>query len=204
MSYIDTFDHEYLADLGYLPIYRPLVRVDGGHWGSYDFSATPENLILGGGCGEHPGLVLHNLGSVAATFVYAQLTEEEEDTLPQDTQHKLLDLFYAEGRLEFCSWSIEQYANLRDMAQSPAMSTPLSDGQKVEDWLIQSLGEFIWFSLPDLNPHQDFLLQVLDGRELPAPIRNVKCHPPGYPLCAGRHIINGKLKWGNYRWNHYL
>ena len=48
MSYIDSFDHEYIGSLGYLQIYRPLQEIKGDKWGEYDFSAKPNNLILGG------------------------------------------------------------------------------------------------------------------------------------------------------------
>lgn len=56
MSYIDGFDHEIIGTLGYLPIYHPLEAIEGdGGWGAYDFNASPQNLVLGGGSGEHPG-----------------------------------------------------------------------------------------------------------------------------------------------------
>ncbi|WP_417533835.1 hypothetical protein [Marinobacterium stanieri] len=51
MSYIDSYDHEYIGSLGYLPIYRPLQVIEGDKWGGYDFSATPDNIVLGGGSG---------------------------------------------------------------------------------------------------------------------------------------------------------
>ena len=73
MSYIDAYDHEYIGSLGYLPIYRPLQVIDGDKWGGYDFSATPDNLVLGGGSGEHPGLVVHKPGSLVAKFLYDQI-----------------------------------------------------------------------------------------------------------------------------------
>lgn len=28
MSYIDTFDHEYIGNIGYLPIYHPLSTIE--------------------------------------------------------------------------------------------------------------------------------------------------------------------------------
>ena len=50
MSYIDSFDHEYIGHLGYLPLYHSLVEVEGDKRGSYDFSASPQNLVLGELC----------------------------------------------------------------------------------------------------------------------------------------------------------
>ena len=96
MSYIDGFDHEIIGTLGYLPIYHPLETIEGdGGWGAYDFSATPQNLVLGGGSGEHPGLVVHHLPTLAARFLLDSLTEAQAETLSRDESEYVDELYYA-------------------------------------------------------------------------------------------------------------
>jgi hypothetical protein len=43
MSYIDTFDHEYVANFAILPLYHPIVNVEG--LGGEDFSCGPKILF---------------------------------------------------------------------------------------------------------------------------------------------------------------
>lgn len=186
--------------LGYLPIYHPLENIEGDKWGGYDFSATPENLILGGGSGEHPGLVLHKLECLVAKFLYDQITDEEEANLSKENRDYLIDLCYADDVLEFCSWSIRQFSDLKDMAQSMNFLAPLGDDAEVEEWLCKSVGELIFFSLSELNPEHSRLLEIFAPFGIQATMRNVACVPPGYPSCGGRRIINGKVVWGLNRW----
>jgi hypothetical protein len=56
MSYIDTFDHELVGFFAGLPLYHPLEAVMGS--GGDEFGCTPLHLMLGGGDGEHPEVVL--------------------------------------------------------------------------------------------------------------------------------------------------
>ncbi|TCI01188.1 hypothetical protein EZV61_19055 [Corallincola luteus] len=200
MSYIDSFDHEYIGYLGYLPIYRPLQEIKGDKWGGYDFSAKPNNLVLGGGSGEHPGLVVHKLESVAAKFLYDQLLDEEEEKISKVDTDYIIDLCYADEILEFCSWSINQFAELKEMAEAKTFMTPLAEDEEVEDWLCKSIGELVFYSLRDLNPEHSKLLRIFSPFNIQATMRNVACPPPGLPSCGGRRVIDGELKWGLNRW----
>lgn len=201
MSHIDSYDHEYIGQLGYLPIYRPLETIKSDKWGSYDFGAHPGNLVLGGGSGEHPGLVVHKLESLVAKFLYDQLTEEDDEIIAKADRDYLFDLIYTDEIFEFCEWSIDHYVSLKEMAQSLAFLTPLSENEKVEDWLAKSLGELIFFSLSELNPEHEKLSGIFSPFEITWTMRNVTCVPPGYPACGGRRVIDGKLYWGLHRWN---
>jgi len=200
MSYIDSHDHEYIGCLGYLPIYRPLQNIEGDKWEGYYFSANPRNLILGGGCGEHPGLIVHKLECIAAKFLYDQITEEEEEKISKKDTDYLIDLCYADEILEFCSWSVNNYASLKEMAGSTTFITPLGEDEEVEEWLCKSLGELVFFSLRDLNPEYEKLLEIFGPFGIEATMRNVACPPPDFPACGGRRISNGKVVWGLNRW----
>jgi hypothetical protein len=157
MSYIDCFDHEYIGRLGYLPIYRPLQVIEGEEWGAYDFSATPDNLVLGGGSGEHPGLVIHKLECAAAKFLYYHIDEEHKEN-------------------------------------------PLKDDEEVEDWLIKSIGELVYFSLHELNSEHLRLAEIFAPFQIWSSMGNVACNPPGYPITGGRIVEDEKVCWGKHRW----
>lgn len=201
MSYIDCFDHEYIGSLGYLPIYHPLEEIKGGGWGHYDFSASTTNLILGGGGGEHPALVVHKPESLAATFLYHQLSDEQADSLSKSESDYLIDIRFPGEILEFCGWTIRQMATLKEMAESVAFITPLQNDEDVEDWICKSLGELVFYSLPELNPEQERLVALFSRFPIYAAMRNVACTPPGYPKSGGRVIVDGKLEWGRSRWD---
>lgn len=201
MSHIDGYDHEIIGSLGYLPIYHPLETIEGdGGWGAFDFSATPQNLVLGGGSGEHPGLVVHHLPSLAARFLLDSLAESESALLSREESDYVGELYYVSDTLEFCGWSIRQYAALLEMAQSVTFMHPVGENEAVEDWLERSLGELIWFALPELNPEHARLAAIFQRFGINPTMRNVAVDPPGYPPCGGRIIINGSLTWGHQRW----
>ncbi len=196
MSYIDIFQHEYLGHLGYLPIYHPLENIEEGG----DFNATPANLILGGGSGEHPALVIHHLESLVAHFLSEQISDQELDKIPKEDRDFFCDLlsFYSDS-LEFCGWSVDRYIALNKMAKSTAFITALKKKQSVEEWLCLSLGEFVFFSLPELNAHHERLVKIFSPFCIPASICNVSFPPPGYPLGGGFRIVDGKPVYGQYR-----
>jgi hypothetical protein len=202
MSYIDTFDHEYIGSINGLPIYHPLEEVLSPKWGDYDFACSPKNLVIGGGSGEHPGLILHKLEALVAKFICYQLSEEREENLLEQDLEWLQDLAWTPDSetLEFCGWSLRQMAEFVAMASSPIHSNPLREEQSAEDWLSWSIGELVYFSLPDLNPLQPKFENLMGLQPVNAIMRNVMCDPPGYPLCAGRTVENGKIHWGRYRW----
>ena len=60
MSYIDTFDHEFIGFIAGLPIYLPLETVTASDIPS-EFGCSPQNLIIGGGDGEHPAIIVTDL-----------------------------------------------------------------------------------------------------------------------------------------------
>jgi hypothetical protein len=87
MSYIDTFDHELVGFFAGLPLYRPLEIVAGS--GGDEFGCTPLQLVLGGGSGEHPAVVLAQPRAAVVWYLQATLPADRP-ALSQEPQ-RLLD-----------------------------------------------------------------------------------------------------------------
>lgn len=197
MSYIDTFDHEYCGHLGYLPIYHPLETVQNGD----EFDCDPSCLVLGGGSGEHSALIVEKLEFVVASFLLDIVEQQTEIDISPNTVEKLQDIYCdtRDSAFLFNKWSIREYAAIQEMAKSKVNFTPLKEDQSVEDWIFSSLGEFVYFSLPELVALPEKVLIEFRKADLGARLCNVRCLPFGYPKLYGRLVIDGELKWGKHR-----
>ncbi len=195
MSYIDSFDHEFVGFFAYLPIYHPLQAFEGDGRGAEDFGGNPENLILGGGSGEHPGLVLHRLESMVATFLSDQLSQEDEIEIGEDAMEWLDELAWPDYQevLEFCGWQAEDMYRLVEYSEGKRFDL------SVENWILCGLGEFVFFSMPEVNPVHDQLSQAVASIEIVNKWNAVHLPPPGYPRIYGRKVVDGKLVHGIYR-----
>lgn len=187
MSYIDTFNHEIVGNLNGLPIYHPLEVVKGSY--PEDFDCTPQNLVLGGGAGEHPGLVIHHLGSLAASYLLFCIEKDQDFRgamaygLPKETIKKVRDIAYGNGnRLTFHEWSMRHHSDFVERAKSSLHGRPLEDKQSAEAWIFLSIGEFVWFSLPELNEKLDEIMSLpgIAGWDMGINMGNVTCPPPNY------------------------
>ena len=201
MSHIDSYDHEYIGQLGYLPIYHPLQHIEKVRWGDYDFGADPSNLVLGGGSGEHPGLVLHKLECFVAKFLLSAISEKEEASISEEDRDFLANLVYSkhEHIFEFCEWRVDEYSRLHEMAKTGTTGEPLREDQTVEDWLMLSIGEFVYYSLPELNPEKERLDKIFGKFSFYPSMFNVNIPPPGYPEERGRLLKDGEVIWGVHR-----
>ena len=201
MSYIDTFDHEYVADFAGMPLYHPIVSVEGA--GGEDFACSPRNLVLGGGSGEHPALVLKHLSCLALHFVTHAIPDEEESTTFHDQFRddpiiNHLDCEYSE-LFEYASWSVHDFHSFYERCSSLALNLPYDADSSLsfEDWLAISIGELVWFSLPDLIQDLDRVRERYPNLQ---PIAwNVLMPPLGYPTKFGRKFQDGEVIWGNSR-----
>lgn len=213
MSYIDCFKHELLGYFNGLPINHPLEKISGDGWGKEDFSATPENLILGGGGGEHPALVLHNLPSLVAQYLLLAIENNEkhfpELKIPISSKiiDAVTDICYTGPELEFCYWSMIDMHEFVNNAKSPLHPTPIesdANSHAVEDWIKNSIGEFIYYSLPDLLPDDSNKL-FDEFREWGTGywMKNVVCPPPNYIKTRKESL--SEESWqevGYFGWNY--
>jgi hypothetical protein len=158
MSYIDTIPHEQLGSLAGYPLYHPLATRLAAR-GDYDFGCSSANVVLGGGSGEHPAMVVHQLPQLAMHYLLFRLETLSEDN-PDDLQNalefleiRLLDrITPVQECLETCGWQLEQLAELVRRSQDASRPTPYSpkDHTSVEHWLAYSLGEWLWYCHPAL------------------------------------------------------
>lgn len=200
MSYIDTFDHELVGFFAGLPLYHPLESVTGA--GNDEFSCTPLQLVLGGGSGEHPAVVLTNPTAAVAAFLQVALPPDSPP-FSTEAQQFLDELPPLQECLHFAGWFIADYSAFHDRCNAPSYITPYRVEQDglLETWILCNLGEFVYFSMPDLV--LDLRVHLADVcAQVRSPVySNVLILPPGYVSPAGRyHTASGDVIWGNHAW----
>lgn len=208
MSYIDSFDHEFVGYFGGLPLYHPLV--DYVAQPGDEFGCTTQQLIIGGGSGEHPALILRRPELAVAQFALRIFGEEENRTIKTrfdeeaanivsrwsfDYFDQFLDILPSQA-LEYVWWTVEDYYDFHQLCSSPAFYTPFRREEWTFDhWLLISLGEFIVYAMPELVP--ELVSQMPGIRQVKHRLyTNILLPPPGYPILAGRRVIDGKIVWG--------
>lgn len=205
MSYIDLFKHNLLGHFLLLPIYLPLENSNGE-----EFSFTTENLVIGGGSGEHPAIVIHNLDKVVAMYLLHCLItlEENGQEIPQEIYDQLYDLANDKRKvLEFCNWSIDTYRNFAEMvdkyALNPAQCSIFDGAINYEDYLASAIGEFLYHSIPEIVPNFEKFKQINVGDYARFFFHAVSCPPPNYrkhkPQLPENDFWRDK---GSFYWNY--
>jgi hypothetical protein len=196
MSHIDSFPHEIVGLFGGLPVYHPLDDIRG------DFECSPRQIVLGGGSGEHPALVIDPLPATA-TFLADRLS------YAQDKRHEKLHPFVdawseviamhvpdAPGdALTFYDWTEETHRRFRARCMSAAMPVPYEDIPmfgSLETWLARGFGEFIFYAMPELVSE---IIERLDDPYEPffhIHYNNILLIPPNMPVYANGGNAFGK------------
>lgn len=203
MSYIDTFDHEFVGFFVGLPLYHPTETVRARQHAD-EFGCSAGQLVLGGGAGEYPALLVTDPGGAVLYFLHFWL-ELSPDGRPEygAVSPQLPEAPPVERCLCFAGWHVRDYANFSERCQSYAIPTPYDPEQHslVEEWILGSLGEFIYFAMPELAADTLRPLAPLRSRVNRPIFYNVTILPPNYGAPAGRaHSTTGELLWGNYPW----
>jgi hypothetical protein len=171
MSHIDSFKHEIIGLFGCIPVYNPLEEIEG------DFKAKPGQLILGGGSGEHPAMVVEDSTQAVALYLKHSLEpllnpELSVNRFPlkkvaKDWLEKIQPFLTADPAsiCVFYDWTDEDHQRFAKYCTSDVLPNPHWKGDLYE-WLPVSFGEFIFFAMPGLvpevmeklgeNPHQFF------------------------------------------------
>jgi hypothetical protein len=207
MSYIDSFDHEFVGFFLGVPLYHPLQTVEDG--GGSDFGCTPDQLVLGGGDGEHPAMILTDMGAAVKHFLaYAlamrdddrpQRREESMPNVPETSRALLDDTPGSVDLLRFPGWTLADYVEFHRECLAASAPRPYSPDEHglVEEWLVCSLGELVYFAMPE---QVEGVLR--DLQDVSAAVRtpyfcNVLIPPPGYRLPFGKVIDRaGDVMWG--------
>jgi hypothetical protein len=214
MSYIDTIDHELVGIFAGLPVYHPLETLSGNEPTSGDFNCTPAHLVLGGGSGEHPAVVLQRPDVAVASFIqtwrdHAPAAQPTRDAVSLHADvaawEPFLEEMYAIPEHEiwhFAGWSVPTYASFYSLCQSETLWHPYdaTQSETFEHWLTASFGEFVFFALSELCPNNATHLPRAKEVIQDALYVNVLVPPPGYRLPYGRRLQNGQIRWGNLRW----
>lgn len=75
MPHIDCYDHSHVGSICGIALYHPLVNIPVE--GTYNWVATPENFLLGGGSGEHSSMIIRNLAF--CVYLYLEHIGELQD-----------------------------------------------------------------------------------------------------------------------------
>lgn len=216
MSYCDTFDNEFVGYFGGIPVYHPLEAVPPTLNDPECFACGPENLLIGGGRGEHPGIVVKSPEETVDCFVRAWLadenpflsSEERQSLKPaleiwlgaadqRHTKHRRVwsDVF------EFAGWRVADFVEFTTRCASRAFHRPFDQScdDSLEQWLAESIGEFIFLAMPELAGDSIERLGDLRSCVKGAIYKNVLLLPPGYPAW-GRRESNGHVTWGISAW----
>jgi len=219
VSYIDTFDNEFVGYFGGIPVYHPLEVVPALPNGDpRRFACGPENLVIGGGPGEHPGIVVKAPGEAVVCFIRAWLDEDNPVLSPEerqaiqpavsawldaDARQSSNDMQRREWRhiFEFAGWQAADYVEFSTRCASRAFLRPFDPGEddSLEQWLAASVGEFVLFAMPELAQEAIHRLGDL-RRDVSGDIyKNVLLLPPGYPVW-GRREVDNQVIWGISAW----
>jgi hypothetical protein len=213
MSYIDTFDHELIGYFGGIPVYHPLESVEATNENPRDFACNPTQLLIGGGHGEHPGIVIVSPTEAAMHFLVAFL-KEPTTNLDEATRmgwNQIVEPWANNpARLfecpwikvfDFAGWKTEDYVSFHERCTSPAFMRPFRPDQDgpLESWLASSVGEFLVLAMPELI--EPLVLKLGKLRETidSALYHNILLPPPGYPN-GGRKEVNGSVNWRIETW----
>ncbi len=175
MSHIDSHEHELVGYFARLPVYHVLdteTEYDPDS-DDPDFFIGYRQLVIGGGSGEHPGLIMVNPDLAVKAYV---LAVNDEETRPSERKFtinsELEDAFREELRdtdeldmLVFAGWGTETHVNFYNKCKSEAMQYPYNEDDYMVsfvDWLMHGFGEFIYFAMPDLAPDTIALLKPFE------------------------------------------
>jgi hypothetical protein len=175
-----------------------------------EFECNASTLLVGGGSGEHPALAIRGLDSLVAEFLLFDLDMDGvhghgRRVRPLEASlEELQNLVYAEDReLRFIDWQMRDHWSFYQNALSPLNATPLEAGGDCERWIRLSLGEFVYFSLPELCTHFAHIEDLAgvgkrNGWRPGYCMKNVSCPPPGY-MPSRRDAARGFFRWEDSR-----
>ncbi len=183
LSYIDSYKHQQVGLFGNIPVYRPLENIapsDNPRWDG-DFGCSIQQLVIGGGSGEHPGLVIQNPAAAVAEFALTC----EDFTDDEARCNELYPLLVGEPFL-FAGWGVADYHGFFEHCTSATLPNPFDPdgGISFETWLLAGIGEFIYYAMPDLALETVALIAPLHVEKHHIRYNNITIIPPNMPVYA--------------------
>ena len=180
MSHIDSFKHQIVGVFVCIPVYRPLVTIDG------DFYCDENQLVLGGGSGEHPALVLKDPEAAAAWFLYEEIPglniSEEEKTEWREKVSRYVNR-NVDDILEFYDWLEMDHRRFYELCTSDKVSsTYFGNERSFEEWLVLGFGEFVYYAMPHLAPNVVATSEAPYAPFLHTEYNNILLIPPNFPV----------------------
>lgn len=200
MSFIDTIEHSHVGSFMDISIYHPLVSTTDND----DFLVTRKNLLIGGGSGEHPALILKDIDVCVWMFLDAcfDLETHEADEIKSARKgwQKISDNYNSSSEnLDFISWSLEQLVQFSNRVKKKAKKE-LKYYQKKDEILSYSIemlinimiGEFVFFSGKSLISEElnDYINNNLHDNIVRPIFCAVVVQPKGYPTYGRYDVIN--------------
>ncbi|MGL6337947.1 MAG: hypothetical protein ACRC80_02270 [Waterburya sp.] len=182
MSHIDSFQHEIVGLFARLPVYHPLVDIDS------EFKCTHKQLMIGGGSGEHPALVLQNPLAAVAYFIQDAVEELDQDNSIREKWEAIIKpylTYTSDEILKYYDWTIETYQAFAELCKSKCLPSPyINEEILLEIWLILGFGEFIYYAMPDLATEIMSQLEKPYQRFNHMRYNNIMLIPPNIPVYA--------------------
>jgi hypothetical protein len=198
MSYIDTVDHSYVGRLFGWPVYHPL-----GVYTGDEFDADPTNLVIGGGSGEHPGMVIRSLDACILQYIefcYEYAGQEEPDwllDLHDEVAESYVNLFDH-------TWPMQSVSTLAIKAKAAfeeVVANKIKPLPHIENMLAIMIGEFLYYSARRLLSEKVNVALIEHFKDVWAFsfFEVITVPSKGYPPSGRRLVIeNGESKvvWG--------
>ena len=184
MSYIDIYKHEQVGLFGHLPVYRPLEEIPGSLDPNDDgFRCLPNELVIGGGSGEHPGLVLLSSDRAVAEFTIHNPEMELSDELEKTIWEQYIK---EKPAFLFSGWSTRDHHDFYDLCTGPGLPNRFypDDELGFETWLLLGFGEFLFYSMPELVCISLIELISSVGTSPHMHFNNILLVPPRMPVYA--------------------
>jgi hypothetical protein len=193
MSYIDSYKHEVVGLLAGVPVYHPLENIPGSTFAGFeeDFACSTKQLVVGGGSGEHPGVVLCNPEAAVAAFLLCHRDIWNSERRERYLRDKRDDT----PRFVYAGWRSQDHDAFQKRCREHAWPNPFraDQGQDFETWLHLGFGEFIFYAMPQLANSLIETVAPLDRKPRTANFFHIMLFPPGIPPLGRGEMMQPKI-----------
>jgi hypothetical protein len=174
MSAIDGSSHLRIGMLLGVPLYQLLEdNLSLGHRNPQDGHQIPKHLIhptvpsgalvIGGGSGEHPAIVLYDPNHCVARYLEFCLRFEPVK-MDAELRTACANMQGDFQTVEYCNWRNQNHLDFR--RRCSWLYDPYRDELSFEGWLLIAVGEFIFQLIPSFSPlvlswHQKYQAEVM-------------------------------------------